>query len=151
MGTRRSPLSAVCCCLVLALAVARGSHAGQQEDPKKKAQRVTSYVLLAEAITRVGIQVGAMLDQHPYDPALTRYARDLGRLHAKAIEKLTPPEGAEALHESFKAAVLDFSKAAEAYCAADYTTARRHRDACVRDFTKALAEVAKLKREGAIP
>ncbi|HPD16835.1 MAG TPA: hypothetical protein PLE19_17960 [Planctomycetota bacterium] len=128
-----------------------GARAGDAEDAKKKAERISSYVNLAETISRVGIQVGAMLDKNPYDRALYQYAKELGALHAKAILKLTPPEGAEDLHSKFKEAVTEFALMADALCSGDFPAARKHREACGRDFGRALLEVVKLRKEGAIP
>lgn len=138
--------------LVGCLALAPGAvRAGDADEAKKKAERITSYVNLAETISRVGIQVGAMLDKTPYDRALYQYAKELGALHAKAILKLTPPEGAENLHAKFKDAVTEFASMADALCSGDFPGARKHREACVRDFNRALLEVVKLRKEGAIP
>lgn len=89
--------------------------------------------------------------QHPFDRALSTYARELGKLHENLYNRLTPPEGAEALYGKFKEAISSFTKAAEAHCAADYATARKRRDECIRDFLKSLAELAKLQKEGLVP
>ena len=137
--------------VVVAIGLSPPCHGGAADDARKKAQRVSSYVLVAETITRVGLQVGRMLETHPYDKALSRYARELGRLHAKLYAGLTPPPGADDLHRHFREAVAGFAKSAEAHCAADYAAARGHREKCLRDFTRALAEVVKLRREGTIP
>lgn len=126
-------------------------RAGASEDPKKKAERVSSYVVLADTITRIGLQVGGMLEKHPYDKALCQYAKELGALHAKAVLRLTPPEGAEDLHAAFKEAVLAFAQAADAHASGDYATGRRYREKCVKEFNKAILEVVKLRKEGVIP
>jgi len=141
----------LCVCVALAAGVCRGGTPDEAKDAKKKAERVASYVTLVETITRVGIQVGAMLEKHPFDRALGIYTRDLGRLHAKALGNLTPPEGAESLHEKFKDAVLAFARMGEAFCAGDYPTARKQREDCVRDFNRALLEAIRLKKEGVVP
>jgi hypothetical protein len=137
--------------LLLAIAATRVAQGSDADEARKKAQRVASYVCLAETVSRVGLQVGGMLALHPFDRALATYARELGRLHESFYAKLTPPEGAETLHKSFKEAVTGFAKSAEAHCATDYATARKWRDECLRDFTKALAEVAKLQQQGIVP
>ncbi len=124
---------------------------GAAEDPKKKAERVSSYVNLAETITRIGLQVGVMLEKHPYDRALCQYGKELGALHARAVARLTPPEGAEDLHAKFKEAVAEFALAADNYASGDYPAARKHRETCVRRFNESLLEVAKLRKEGIIP
>ncbi len=133
------------------LALGGVCRGGAADDPKKKAERVSSYVTLAETITRVGLQVGAMLEKHPYDRALCQYAKELGALHARAVARLTPPEGAEDLHAKFKDAVTEFAQAADGFASGDYSTARKHREACVRDFNRALLEVIKLRKDGVIP
>lgn len=150
MATRGTSFAAGFIGVVLALAagVCRG---GAADDPRKKAERVSSYVNLAETITRIGLQVGVVLEKHPYDKALCQYAKELGALHARAVARLTPPEGAEDLHARFKDAVTEFAQAADGYSSGDYPTARKHRETCVRDFNRALLEVLKLKREGVIP
>jgi hypothetical protein len=129
----------------------RGLGGSAADARKKQAKRVTSYVLLAETIARVGIQVGGMLDQHPYDRVLCRYARELGRLHARLFSELTAPPGAESLHRKFTEAIKGFAAAAEAYCAADYPTAAKHRQKCIREFNKSLIELIKMKQRGTIP
>jgi len=142
--------SVISSCLALALA-AGACLGGGTDDPKKKAERVSSYVNVAETITRIGLQVGVMLEKHPYDRALCQYAKELGALHAKAILRLTPPEGAEGVHESFKDAVANFALCTEAHSAGDFPTARRHREKCVKEFNKTLIEVIKLRQSGVIP
>jgi hypothetical protein len=140
--------------LTAAMALAAGARlarGGEANEARKKAERVASYVCLAETVARVGLQVGGMLAQHPFDRALSTYARELGRLHESFYAKLAPPEGAEDLHRRFKEAVTSFTKAAEAHCAADYAAARKWRDENTRDFLKALVELAKLQKEGIVP
>ena len=146
MSARHVSIAVIGC--LLAAAVCRG---GEEEDPKKKAERVTSYVLLAETITRVGMEVGGMLDKHPYERPLCQYAKELGALHAKAILKHTPPKGAAGIHACFKEAVTSFALAADAQSDGDYPAARRHRERCVKQFAKTLLEVIKLRKEGVIP
>jgi len=148
MSTRWIHLGVACAAVVLASTPAR---AGDADEAKKRAQRISSYVVLTGAIARVGLQVNGMLEKHPYEQPLARYARELSRLHAKLFAGLTPPPGAEGLHKDFKRAVAGFAKAADAHCDGDYAAANKHRRACLRDFTRALAEVVKLKQEGAIP
>jgi len=149
MVTRFSSAGCVWMGLVCTLAaVCRG---GAADDPKKKAERVSSYVTLAETITRIGLQVGDMLDKHPYDKALCQYAKELGALHAKAVVRLTPPEGAEGVHDNFKEAVANFALCAEALAAGDYPKARMHREKCVKEFNRTLLEVFKLRQTGVIP
>ena len=149
MVARFSSVGCVCLGLVFTLAaVCRGEAT---DDAKKKAERISSYVTLAETITRIGLQVGVMLEKHPYDKALCQYAKELGALHAKAVVRLTPPEGAEGVHESFKEAVASFALCTEAHAAGDFPKARTCRDKCVKEFNKTLFEVAKLRRSGAIP
>jgi hypothetical protein len=148
MTSRSAHVGVLCATLVLVCAQAR---AGEGEDAKKRAQRITSYVVVTGAIARVGLQVNGMLGKHPYEQPLARYARELSRLHAKLFAGLTPPPGAEGLHKDFKRAVNGFAKAADAHCDGDYAAANKHRRACLRDFTRALAEVVKLKQQGDIP
>ncbi|MBM4038064.1 MAG: hypothetical protein FJ290_06075 [Planctomycetes bacterium] len=149
MATRVSTVGCVCMGLVCALAaVCRGEA---PDDAKKKAERVSSYVNLAETITRIGLQVGGMLAKHPYDKALCQYAKELGALHAKAITRLTPPEGAEGVHDNFKEAVANFALCAEAHSAGDFPKARMHREKCVKEFNRTLLEVIKLRQSGVIP
>ncbi|MBM4033273.1 MAG: hypothetical protein FJ291_16030 [Planctomycetes bacterium] len=135
-------------CLVLVAGLSRG---GAADEAKKKAERVSSYVTLAETITRIGLQVGVMLEKHPYDKALCQYAKELGALHARAILKLTPPEGAEGVHEAFKEAVTNFAFCTDAYASGDYPKARTHREKCVKEFNKTIVEIIKLRGSGAIP
>jgi len=148
----RIPFAATC--LVAALVVAApsvGWGGSAADERKKQAQKVTSYVTLAETIARVGVQVGGMLEKNPYDRPLARYARELGRLHAKLLTSLTPPEGAEDLHSKFTEAVKNFAKSAEAHCNADYAAAQSHGEKCLRDFNKALVELIKMKQRGVLP
>lgn len=150
MNARRASVLGVCLG-VLSVLLAGVCRAGATDDPKKKAERVSSYVNLAETITRIGLQVGVMLEKHPYDKALCQYAKELGALHAKAVARITPPEGAEGVHESFKEAVANFALTADALCSGDYTASRRYREKCVKEFNKTLLEVFKLRKEGVIP
>ena len=137
------------CVLVLGgTGVARG---GSAEGVRTKAKRVTSYVAFCETVGRVGIQVGGMVDRHPYDKALATYAREIGRLHVRLFDKLTPPEGAEALHKRFREAVAGFARSADAHYRTDYAEARKQRKDALAGFLKALGELAKLKRKGVIP
>lgn len=137
-----------CAAFVLAAGLCRG---GAADDPKKKAERVSSYVTLAETITRIGLQVGGMLEKHPYDRALCQYAKELGALHAKAILRLTPPEGAEDVHACFKEAVVSFAQATDAQAAGDYAAGRRHREKCIKEFNKTIFEIIQLRKSGVIP
>ncbi len=150
MRARQGLLVAVWLCLACVLAAGL-CRAGAADDTKKKAERVSSYVNLAETITRIGLQVGVMLEKYPYDKALCQYAKELGALHAKAILKLNPPEGAEDLHAVFKEAVLAFAQAADAQSSGDYAAGRRYREKCVKEFNRTLLEVFKLRKEGVIP
>ena len=141
------------------LAVLAGLAAGpwaraQDTDPdeaRKNAQRVTSYITFCETVGRVGIQVGGMVEHSPYDKALITYARELGRLHVRLYDKLTPPEGAEALHKHFKAAITEFALAADAHYRADYAEGHKHRKEAVGEFLKVIVEINKLKKKGTIP
>jgi len=138
--------------LAAALALASGVCRGAEPaDAKKKAQRVTSYVNVVETMARVGIQVGWMLERNPYDRALSQYATELGALHVRAMGKLTPPEGAEALHRRFKKAVTEFALTAAAFRSGDYPGARKHGEACRRAFNLSILEVQKLRKKGVIP
>ena len=83
--------------------------------------------------------------------ALAIYAREIGRLHARLFDKLTPPEGAEALHKRFKEAVVGFANSADAHYRTDYAEARKQRKDALGGFLKALGELAKLNRKGSIP
>lgn len=150
MLLRRKALGVACLAAACVVSVSSPCR-GADGDTRKKAERVSAYVTLAETITRVGLQVGGMLERHPYDRPLMVYARDLGRLHAKAMVNLTPPEGAEDVHRHFKEAVACFALAADAHCSGDFPTARTHREKCAREFNRALIEVIKLRKEGAIP
>ena len=140
-----------CVCMALVCALASVCRAEATDDAKKKAERISSYVTLAETITRIGLQVGVMLEKHPYDKALSQYAKELGALHAKAIVRLTPPEGAEGVHDNFKEVVANFALCTEAHATGDFPKARTHRDTCVKEFNRTLFEVAKLRRSGVIP
>ena len=147
------PTSALGALLIAAVAFG-GASSTRDEDPdavRKKAQRVSSYITFCETIARVGIQVGGMVEHHPYDKALITYARELSRLHGRLYSKLTPPQGAETLHKHFKAAVEGSAKAADAHYKADYAAGHKYRKEAVGDFLKALVEINKLKRKGAIP
>jgi len=135
----------------LTVAIPGGAQGATPADARKKAQRASSYVRLAETITRVSLQVAGMLSKHPYDRALCAYARELGWVHARLYAKLSPPQGTEKLHRRFKQAVARFSKAADAHSAADYPTARKNWEKCIAEFTKALGELVKMKRQGVIP
>jgi hypothetical protein len=137
--------------LGLAALITRAAAAETRDEAIKKAQRATSYVLLAETVARTSIQAGGMLDRQPFDKAIAFYARGLGRLHVQLFEKLTPPEGTEGLHKQVKEAVDEFALCTEAHYNADYPTARKHRERCVKEFLQALGALAKLKHEGVIP
>jgi hypothetical protein len=150
-GHRTSLLAFLCLLAGTLLSAARAGYGGEDDEARKKAERVASYVCLAETVSRVGLQVGAMLDAHPQDRALTTYAQELARLHENLYAKLTPPEGAEVLHKKFRDALTNFSKAAEGYAAADYTSAAKYRGECIRDFNAALVQVIKMKQRGALP
>jgi hypothetical protein len=125
--------------------------AASADAAREEAKAATSYVLLAETISRVSLQVGGMLDRHPFDRALAYYARGLGRLHVRMYEKLTPPEPARILHRRFKEAVAEFAQMAEAHYKADYKTSRKHRERCVKDFLQALGELNRMKKRGLVP
>ena len=135
----------------LVLGPALPGYGGTAAEARKKAKRVTSYVVLAETIARVSGQVGGMVERHPYEKALATYARELGRLHAKLYAKLTPPEGAEKLHSEFQEAINEFATASDAHAAGDYRTAHKYRQKALRQFAKSLLEVLKLKKSGTIP
>ena len=151
MTVRLASFAATCAIATLALGATGTRNGDSPDDARTKAKRATSYVLLAEAIARVAIQVGGMTDREPYDKAIATYARSLGRLHAKFLAKLNPPEGAETLHKKVKEAGAEFARMAEAHYKADYATARKHREKCLKQFTQALLEVARMKRQGVIP
>jgi len=140
--------------LLAAVMVLSGAATAAEETPdelRKKARRVTSYITLCETIGRVAIQVGGMLGNNPYDKAVTIYARDLSRLHLQFFQKLTPPEGAEALHKRVKEAIEEFASAADAHYKADYAEGHKHRKNAIQQFLKAIAEIAKMRRKGTIP
>ena len=128
--------------------VARG---GEASEVRKNAKRVTSYIALCETVSRVGIQVGGMLDHHPYDKAMATYAREIGRLHVRFFNKLTPPAGAEGVHKRFTQSVLGFALAADAHYRADYAEARKQRKEAIDAFLRALGELRRLVRKGVIP
>ena len=151
MSPRLASVAAICVSAALALGGTSSRNGDTPDEARRKAKRAASYVLLAESICRVSLQVGGMTDRHPFDRALAAYARGIGGLHAKFLAKLTPPEGAEALHKRVTKAVNDFARMADAHYNADYPTARRHRERCVRDFTLGLVELNRMKRRGIIP
>ena len=139
--------------LLVAAAAMGGATSTRDEDPdatRKQAQRVSSYIFFCETVARVGIQVGGMVETHPYDRALVTYSRELSRLHLRLYSKLTPPQGAEMLHKRFKAAIEGAAKAAEAHHKADYATAHKQRAEAAGDFLKALVEIHSLKKKGTI-
>lgn len=136
---------------VLFLALVVPSDAWGEESTRKDAAKVTSYVLLAETVTRVSLQVGDMLRLHPQDRAVAAYAKELGRLNATIYAKLKPPKGAEILHKRFGSSVENFGLMADAYAKADYKTAAQHRIKCVEEFTKSLEELIRMKKRGIMP
>ncbi|NQT52766.1 hypothetical protein HQ576_11970 [bacterium] len=137
--------------VTLLLATGHAFSGSEADDALRKAKRATSYVMLAETVSRVSLQVGGMTDREPFDKALAWYARSLGRLHVQLYDKLTPPEGVESLHAKYKSAVAEFAQMAEAHYKADYPTARKHREKCVKEFIQAVGQLAKLKRDGVMP
>ena len=151
MASRSMILTTLCLGAALVLGPALSGSGGTAAEARKRAKRVTSYVVLAETIARVSVQVGGMVERQPYDKALATYARELGRLHAKLYAKLTPPQGAEKLHKEFQEAISEFATASDAHAAGDYRTAHKYRQKAVRQFAKALLEVLKLKKNGTIP
>jgi hypothetical protein len=151
MASRSTVLAMVCLGGALVLAPVLPSHGGTAAEARKKAKRVTSYVVLAETIARVSVQVGGMVERNPYDKALATYARELARLHAKLYAKLTPPPGAEDLHKEVQEAINDFAAASDAHAAGNYRAAHKRRQKAVRQFAKSLLEVLKLKKDGTIP
>jgi hypothetical protein len=151
MKTQRWLARAAAAAVAAVLGLAAPGRGGTADEARKKAERATSYVLLAETVTRTSLQTAGMLDRQPFDKALAFYARGLGRLHVQLYEKLTPPEGTEGLHKQVQEAVDEFALMAEAHYSADYPTSRKHRENCVKEFLQALAELQKLKRQGVVP
>jgi len=135
----------------VAMATTFAPAQGADKETQKRAKAVSSYVVLCETISRIGIQVGVMLQRHPYDKALARYARDLGQLHARFMTNLKPPPGAEDLHRKFTQAVANFARSARARYEGDYPTARSFGDKCMKNFAESIEEVLKLKKRGVIP
>ena len=133
------------------LAMTCGVARAADKEAQKRTKAVSSYVVLCETISRIGLQVGLMVQRHPFDRALARYARDLGQLHARFVTNLTPPPGAEDLHRKFSRAVVNFARSAKARYEGDYATARKFGDKCLADFREAVDEVLKLKKRGVIP
>jgi hypothetical protein len=142
-------LVALACVSVVALAAPH--HARGEESTRKDAAKVTSYVLLAETVARVSLQVGDMLRLHPQDRAVAAYAKEMGRLNATIYAKLKPPKGTEILHKRFGSSVENFGLMADAYAKADYKAAARHRIKCVEEFTKSLQELIRMKKRGIMP
>jgi hypothetical protein len=140
--------------VLLGLALARGAAFAAEESPeeiRKKAKRVASYIALCETVGRVGIQVGGMLEHHPYEKAMSIYARDIARLHHQLFQKLPPPEGAEKLHKRMQDAIEAFARSADAHYKADYATSNKYRKEAMQEFLKAIAEVGRMRRDGTIP
>ena len=151
MTTRSTAFLAALLAAATALASASSTREPDPDAVRKKAQRVSSYIVFCETVARVGIQVGAMVEHHPHDKALVTYARELSRLHLRLYNKLSPPEGAETLHQRAKAAIEGAAVAADAHYKADYATARKQRKEAAGEFLKAIVEINKLKKSGAIP
>ncbi|MFW6161987.1 MAG: hypothetical protein ACODAJ_04410 [Planctomycetota bacterium] len=147
------PATGLAALLSAAVAFA-GASSTREEGPdtlRKRAQAVSSYIVFCETVARVGLQVGGMVERNPYEKPLVVYARELTRLHVRLYSKLTPPPGAETLHQRFKAAVEGAARAAKAHAKADYATAQKHRKQALGDFLKAIAEINRLKKTGTIP
>jgi hypothetical protein len=150
MATRQTSILALLC--GTALLASPLAAAGESPDEiRKKAQRVNAYIALSETVGRVGIQVGGMLEHHPYEKALSIYARDIARLHHELFQKLTPPEGAEKLHKRMQDAVANFARAANAPYKADYAASNQYGKEAAGDFLQAIAEIGRLRRKGVIP
>lgn len=146
--------TSVLAALLAAATLLAGAATAAEETPdelRKKAKRVSSYITLCETLGRVTIQVGGMLENNPYDKAVSIYARDISRLHLQFFQKLTPPEGAEMLHKRVKEAIEEFARAADAHAKADYAEGHKRRQKAIQEFLKAIAEIGRMRRKGTIP